>query len=122
MIYWHRELPPLDADPVEEHTAEATSARVADTLAHRGELWQRSYDDLMAQARRRLAQEVVRLHGDYAHVRDESIDTRHDDVTGEAWLHGRFTYMLYRRHADGQISDDPHELVLAKSQAVGSGK
>jgi len=26
----------------------------------------------------------------------ESIDARHDESTGEAWLHGRFTYMLYR--------------------------
>ncbi len=31
-----------------------------------------------------------------AHILSESIDTRHDDRTGEAWLHGRFTYMLYR--------------------------
>jgi hypothetical protein len=33
----------------------------------------------------------------YAHVLDESIDSRHDGATGEAWLQGRFTYMLYRR-------------------------
>jgi hypothetical protein len=39
----------------------------------------------------------VRLGGHYAHVLDESIDSRHDGVTSEAWLHGRFTYMLYRR-------------------------
>jgi hypothetical protein len=29
-------------------------------------------------------------------VLDESIDTRHNAATGEAWLQGRFTYMLYR--------------------------
>jgi hypothetical protein len=30
-------------------------------------------------------------------VLDESIDSRHDAVTNEAWLRGRFTYVLYRR-------------------------
>jgi hypothetical protein len=49
----------------------------------------------MAQAQIRLGQEVARLGGDYAHVLGESIDSKRDDVTGEAWLHGRFTYMLY---------------------------
>jgi hypothetical protein len=29
-------------------------------------------------------------------VLDEHVDSRHDDVTGEAWLRGRFTYVLYR--------------------------
>jgi hypothetical protein len=24
------------------------------------------------------------------------VDSKHDDVTGEVWLHARFTYMLYR--------------------------
>jgi hypothetical protein len=51
----------------------------------------------MAQARTRLRQEVTRLGGHYAHVLDESIESRHDDKTGEGWLHGRFSYMLYRR-------------------------
>lgn len=54
----------------------------------------------MAQARTRLEQEVVRLGGHFAHVLDESIDSRHDETTGEAWLHGCFTYMLYRRLSD----------------------
>jgi hypothetical protein len=97
VIYWHRELPPVDAEPVAEHTVEATSSRVAGTISHRDELWDRCYSDLMANARARLAQEIRRLGGDYAHVNDESIDSRHDDVAGEAWLHGRFSYMLYRR-------------------------
>jgi hypothetical protein len=52
--------------------------------------------ELRAQARRRLEQEVARLGGHYAHVLSEAIDTHHDDATAEAWLHGRFTYMLYR--------------------------
>ena len=50
----------------------------------------------MAQTKARLEQEIARLGGRYAHVSTESIDPRHDDVQGEAWLHGRFTYRLYR--------------------------
>ena len=95
-IYWHRELPPLDAEPIGEHTVEATSGRVPGTIAHRDELWTRCEDDLMAQTRHRLTEEMARLGGRYVHIRQESIDTRRDDATGEAWLHGRFEYTLYR--------------------------
>jgi hypothetical protein len=95
-VYWHRELPPLEAELIGEHTLEAVSPRVAGTLAHRDELWDRCYQDLTAQARARLDQEIVRLGGRYAHVLDESISTRRDDATGEAWLQGRFKYVLYR--------------------------
>ncbi len=95
VIYWHRDLPPLDAEYMGEHIIEAASARVPSTLAHRDELWDRCYQNLMAQICDRLEQEVLRLGGSYAHVLDESIDSRHDDVTGERWLHGCFTYMLY---------------------------
>jgi hypothetical protein len=42
-VYWHRDLPPLDADLVAEHTVEATSNRVPATLAHRDELWDQCY-------------------------------------------------------------------------------
>lgn len=96
IIYWHRELPPITATAVGEHTVEATSHRVPGTIAHREELWNRGKDELMTQVRERLGAEIARLGGRYAHVLGESIDTRHDVVTGEAWLHGRFTYMLYR--------------------------
>lgn len=96
IIFWHRELPPFDAEPLGEHIVEATSRRVPDTIAHRDELWNRCNDELMAQANTRLAEEIARLDGQYAHVVNESIDTRHDGATGEAWLHGRFTYVLYR--------------------------
>jgi hypothetical protein len=99
IIYWHSELPPLNAEAIGEHVVEATSGRVPATLAHRDELWNRCYEELMAQTRERLEQEVARLGGDYAHVLDESVDSRHDDVTGETWLQGRFTYMLYSRPA-----------------------
>ena len=97
MVYWHRELPPLDAVLAGEHPIEATSGRVEGTLAHRGELWDRCYDDLMTGVRVRLEQEVARLGGHYAHVLDEVIESRHDDAKGETWLHGRFTYLLYSR-------------------------
>jgi hypothetical protein len=99
VVYWHRDLPPLDAEAMAEHVVEATSARVPDTIAHRDELWDRCYADLMAQANVRLEQEAARLGGQCVRVLDEAIDTRHDGATGEAWLHGTFTYMLYQRPA-----------------------
>jgi hypothetical protein len=97
MVYWHRELPPFDADLMAEHTVEATSNPVPGTISHRDEIWDRCYQELTVNAHTRLAQEIARLGGHYAHVLDESIDVRHDDVAGEAWLHGKFSYMLYRR-------------------------
>ena len=96
-VYWHRELPPATAELMADHTVEATSGRVKGTLSHRDELWRRCYDEPMANASARLVQEIARFGGDYAHVHDESIETRHDDATGEAWLYGRFSYMLSRR-------------------------
>lgn len=96
-IYWHHELPPLGAEAIGEHVLEATSRRVPGTLAHRDELWTQCYEDLMAQVRSRLGQEMIRLRGDYVHVLSESVDSRHDAVTGEAWLNGCLTYVLYRQ-------------------------
>jgi hypothetical protein len=96
-VYWHRDLPPLDAEPIAEHTLEADSHRVPGTIAHRDELWDECYRDLMSRAENRLVQEVARLRGDFAHVSDEAIHPKHDDAAGEAWLHGRFQYVLYRR-------------------------
>jgi hypothetical protein len=95
--YWHSELPPLDAEPMGEHLVEATSGRSPGTLTHRNELWERCYEELMAQARTRLEQEITRLGGDWAHVLNESVESRHDGASGESWLHGSFTYMLYRQ-------------------------
>jgi hypothetical protein len=95
-VFWHRELPPLQAEPIGEHTVEAVSQRVPGTLAHRDEIWDQCYADLMARTRVRLDQEIARLGGDFAHVLHESVDSRHDDARGEAWLRGRFTYVLYR--------------------------
>ena len=96
-VYWHRELPPFDAVVMGEHVLEATSGRMPGTLARRDELWDRAYQELMENAQARIEQEIARLGGHYAHVLDESIDTRHDDAAGETWLHGRFTYALSRR-------------------------
>ncbi len=97
IIYWHRELPPLAAEAVGEHSVEAVSMRVPGTLAHRDELWDQCYEDLTARLRARLEQEVARLGGDYAHVLDEFTVSKHDGASGEAWLHGRLGYMLYRK-------------------------
>ena len=95
-IYWHRDLPPLAAETLGEHVVDASSVRVSSAQARRDELWSRCHADLMAQAHARLEQEVARLGGRYAHVLNESIDPHHDAATGEAWLQGRFTYVLYR--------------------------
>jgi len=97
VIYWHRDLPPVKAEIMGEHTIEAVSVRVPGTIAHRDELWNRCHKDLLARVAVRLKQEIDRLGGHYAHVLDEAIDPRHDERTGEAWLHGRFTYVLLRR-------------------------
>ena len=43
IVYWHRELPPLSAELMAEHTLEATSSRVPGTISHRDELWDRCY-------------------------------------------------------------------------------
>ena len=96
-IFWHRQLPPLTAEFMAEHTVEADSDRVAGAFVHGDELWGRCYDDLMTRTDARLLQEIARLGGDYAHVHDESIVPKHDPTTGDSWLHGRFTYTLYRR-------------------------
>ena len=99
IIYWHRELPPFGANAVAEHVVEATSNRVPGTLLHRDELWNQCYEQLMACTCTRLEQEVARLGGHYAHVLSESVESHHDGPTNESWLHGRFTYMLYRQSA-----------------------
>lgn len=97
IVYWHRELPPLDGEVMDEHVLEATSDRVSGSIERYGELWDRCYAALMAHATERLEQEVSRLGGHYAHVLDEHIDGRRDDVANESWLYGRFSYVLYRR-------------------------
>ena len=97
VVYWHRDLPPSSAEVMDEHSIETTSNHVPGTLSHRDELWNECYADLLEQTERRLEQEVTRLGGDYAHVLDEWVDSAHNDVARDAWLTGRFRYMLYRR-------------------------
>ena len=54
--------------------------------------------DLSPESRRaaEYAVSLARLGGRYAHVLSESVDSKHDAVSCEAWLHGAFTYMLSR--------------------------
>jgi hypothetical protein len=85
-----------------EHTVEANSSRVPGTIAHRDELWDQCCRELMANAESRLVQEVARLGGHFAHVHDEAIDPKHDGAAGEAWLHGRFSDVMYRRPRTSQ--------------------
>ena len=96
VVFWHRELPPRDADPIGSHTIEATSDRVTAPFVHRDVAWDRCYRQLMERIDGRIEQEIDRLGGDYAHVLGETIEPRHDDSTGEAWMYGRFDYELYR--------------------------
>jgi hypothetical protein len=72
------------------------SPRVPGTIAHRDELWNGCQTELTDDLACRLQQEVARLGGRCVHVLDERIEVRHDGVTNEAWLHGRYTYVLYR--------------------------
>jgi hypothetical protein len=100
IVYWHRDLPPLDAELVAEHTVEASSSRVSGTLAHRDELWDQCYQELLTNTTNRLLEEVARLDGHYAHVHDEAIGPKHDDAAGEGLDAWPFTYMMYRRPAE----------------------
>ena len=96
-IFWHRELPPVNAQPMGAHVIDATSGRVPGTLEYRDAMWDRCYRELMAHVTERIGQEVVRLGGDCARVLAERIEQRRDERTGEAWMYGRFEYELYRR-------------------------
>jgi len=98
-IYWHRELPPLNAEPIGERFIEINSMHVPGTLAHRDELWNQCYDDLVDKFATELDREILRLGAQYAHVLSESIDSKRNDVANEAWLHGSFAYVVYRRSA-----------------------
>jgi len=96
VVYWHRDLPPPEAEAVAEYVLEAASAHVPGTIAHRDELWSVCYHDLLTRAQARLEQEATRLGGCYARVIGETIDSCRDDGKGETWLRGRFKYVLYR--------------------------
>jgi hypothetical protein len=92
---------------VGEHVLEATSSRLRAPFAHRDELWDRAYQELMKNTQARMVQEIGRLGGHCAHILDECIESRHDDATGEMWLHARFTYALYRQPVAGNADHGP---------------
>ena len=96
LVFWHRELPPRDAEPIGGHTIEAISDRVPGTFEHRDDIWDECYRQLLDRADRRLRQEIVRLGGAYAHVRGETLESRRDDRTGEAWMSGQFRLRAVR--------------------------
>jgi hypothetical protein len=56
IVYWHRELPPSDAELMGEHTLEASSSHVPATIAHRDELWHECYRGFGYMLYRRAAQ------------------------------------------------------------------
>jgi len=95
IVYWHRELPPLGADVLGEHTVEAASDAVTGIIAHRDDLWDLCYEQLMHNAKARIEQEVHRLGGRFAHVLHEHVVSKRDDATNRSWLSGRFTYVLF---------------------------
>jgi hypothetical protein len=95
VVYWHRELPPANAEVLGEGVIEATSSHTVGAVPHGDELWRsHRYSELMTNASMRLEQEVRRRNGHYAHVLSESVATRRNDALGEAWLHGTFAYVL----------------------------
>src|SRR5262245_8818628 len=96
-LYWHRELPPVDAEIVGEHTVEASSGRVPGTISHREALCDHRYQALTPQNRRRTAQESARLAKDCARIIGASRAARNDDYRSEAWLCGRFTHALVQK-------------------------
>ena len=61
IVYWHRDYPPLTAELVAEHTIEANSTRIPGTIAHRDELWNQCYRELMEVAEH-LAARALQLH------------------------------------------------------------
>lgn len=101
-VYWHLELPPLAGDVIGDDLIEVTSGRVTGNLWRRDDAWERCYADLIERARVRLEQEGGRRGGDCVHVKDELIEPRRDEATGETWLYGRFRYVLYQLPAAHQ--------------------
>jgi len=78
IIYWHRELPPIAASPWVSMWWRRT-ARASQAIAHRDELWDQYYEDLMSNVGVRLEQEVRRLGGNLCALLDETVDSRHND-------------------------------------------
>jgi hypothetical protein len=98
-IYWHRDLPPLDAEFLSEQVVEATSDPVPYHIDERDELWERCAGSLRTRLTERLEAEVARLGGAYAHVLEEDVTPHVDHPTRRYWLIGRVRYSVYRRAA-----------------------
>jgi hypothetical protein len=96
VVFWHRDLPPVEAEPIVEDEIEATGPRLPSSPSGRSELWTRSADGLRASAESRIAQEVRRLGGLYAHVNDDHVEEHTDHASGETWLRGRYSFVVYR--------------------------
>jgi hypothetical protein len=97
IVYWHRDLPPLDAELVAEHTVEASSSRVSGTLEHREELWDQCHQELMTNTTNRLVEEVARSADNAYGARRSDQPQGMPTWRARAWMHRGFTYMLYRR-------------------------
>ena len=95
VVYWRRDLPPLRDESIGEQEVQARSASVALSSVEHDQLWADCYPNLLQAASERITQEVLRLHGSCAHVLDEKIEAKTSYATGEYWLEGRFTYVLY---------------------------
>ena len=91
LVYWHRDLPPLDAELLAEHTVEATSGHVPGTLSHRDDLWDGCYQDLLAHTEARLAQEIARF-----------VEPIRDARAENARIHFRYALRCYRQAYRGR--------------------
>jgi hypothetical protein len=96
-VYRHRELPPVDEDPVSEHIVEARSEVVPYRRGDLPGMRRRCEASLEANAVRRIEQELVRLAGSSARVTDERVEARHDEAADTYWLQGTYGFVLYRR-------------------------
>lgn len=104
VVFWHRDLPPLDDEPVGEHEIVARSRATPFRYADRDALWHEVYPSLMEEATRRITAEVARLGGSSAHVIDEDISSSVDNQTNEYRLTGTFRFVLYQR---GTVAPNP---------------
>jgi len=96
-IYWHRDLPPLDADAVAEHTVDAVSDKADYHFDRRDELWHDCAPSLRAHLVERLEAELDRLGGAYAHVLEEDVTPHVDHANAQYWLIGKARYTIYKR-------------------------
>ncbi len=95
-IFWHGDLPPLEAEMLDEHWVVARSDAVKYRFDHKTELWAQCVDSLRVNLEHRLGQEIRRLGGDYAHILDERVVPKIDHESDTYCLEGRYDYVLFR--------------------------